>query len=143
MKIKRNTEKCYCITFRKATRALTAYYDRILLSSGVTITQYSLLINLFKTAPCTVTTLAKSMKLERTTLIRNIKPLIEAGLIQDLSEERERDRQLTVTKSGLVTLEAAQKLWEKAQAGFKKHIGEKELEKLMNTIADVEYLAQG
>jgi DNA-binding MarR family transcriptional regulator len=83
------------------------------------------------------------MKLERTTLIRNIKPLIETGLIQDLSKERERDRQLTVTEAGLTTLEAAQKLWEKAQAGLKKHVGEKKLEKLMNTIADLDYPAQG
>jgi DNA-binding MarR family transcriptional regulator len=143
MSIKQNTEKCYCITFRKAARAVTAYYDRMLLSSGVTITQYSLLINLFRTGPCSVTALAKTMKLERTTLIRNIKPLIEAGLIQDLSEERERDRRLTVTKAGLTTLEAAQKLWEKAQTGLKKHIGEKELENLMNTIADLEHLARG
>jgi DNA-binding MarR family transcriptional regulator len=83
------------------------------------------------------------MKLERTTLIRNIKPLIEAGLMQDLSEDRERDRQLTVTEAGLATLEVAQKLWEKAQAGLKKHVGEKELEKLMGAIADIEHLAQG
>jgi DNA-binding MarR family transcriptional regulator len=135
MSIKQNTEKCYCITLRKAAREITAYYDRMLLSSGVTVTQYSLLINLFRSAPCSVTALAKIMKLERTTLIRNIKPLIETGLIQDLSEERERDRQLTLTEAGLTTLEAAQKLWEKAQAGLKKHVGEKELEKLMNTIA--------
>jgi DNA-binding MarR family transcriptional regulator len=143
MNIKRNTEKCYCINFRKAARALTAYYDCMLLSSGLTVTQYSLLINLFRAAPCSVTALAKIMELERTTLIRNIQPLIKAGLLQDLSEERERDRQLAVTEAGLVSLEAAQKLWEKAQTGLKKHVGEKELKKLMNTIATVEHLARG
>jgi hypothetical protein len=43
---------------------------------------------------------------------------------------------------GLATLEVAQKLWEKAQASLKKHVSEKELEKLMNTIADMEHLAR-
>ncbi|MDR1320741.1 MAG: MarR family winged helix-turn-helix transcriptional regulator [Gracilibacteraceae bacterium] len=138
MNIKRDTEKCYCINFRKAARALTAYYDRALLPSGVTITQYSLLINLFRAAPCSVTALAKIMKLERTTLVRNIRPLAKAGLIRDLSAAGGRDRQLTLTEKGLITLEAAQRLWEKAQANLKKQVGEKEMEKLLNAIAEVE-----
>jgi len=114
----------------------------MLLPAGITINQYSLLINLFRATVCSTTSLAGIMKLERTTLIRNLKPLIEAGLIQDLSEEGERNRQLTLTEAGLATLEAAQKLWEKAQAGFKTHIGEEEFEKLMNTIANLEQLPQ-
>jgi DNA-binding MarR family transcriptional regulator len=89
---------------------------------------------------CSTTALARIMKLERTTLIRSLKPLFEAGLIQDLSEEGKRNRQLTLTEAGLVTLEAAQKLWEKAQAGFKKHIGEEDFEKLVNTIVELEQL---
>jgi DNA-binding MarR family transcriptional regulator len=94
MNIKRDTEKCYCVSFRRAAKAITGYYDRILLSSGITLAQYSLLINLFKIAPCSTSVLAKAMKLERTTLVRNIKPLVAVGLIQDLAKEGERDRQL-------------------------------------------------
>ncbi|MDR1069904.1 MAG: MarR family transcriptional regulator, partial [Gracilibacteraceae bacterium] len=138
MNIKRDTEKCYCINFRKTARALTAYYDRMLLPSGVTVTQYSLLINLFRAAPCSVTALAKIMKLERTTLVRNIRPLAGAGLVRDLSEAGGRDRRLTPTEKGLITLEAAQRLWEKAQADLKKQVGEKEMENLLNAIAEVE-----
>ena len=138
--IKLKTEKCHCVVFRRAARAVTAYYDRIMLDSGITINQYSLLINLLRTAPCSTTSLAKTMKLDRTTLIRNIKPLVEKGLIQDLSEEGERDRQLTVTSKGVETLEIAQKLWEKAQAGLKTHIGKDSFEGLMNTISELEHL---
>ena len=139
--IKLKTEKCYCIGFRRAARAVTAYYDRIMLQSGLTINQYSLLMYLLRIAPCNATALAKTMKLERTTLLRNIKPLVEKGLMQDLAEEGERDRQLTVTKQGIATLEVAQKLWKKAQAGLKAHVGEGSFEKLMSTIAGLEQLA--
>ena len=135
MDIQTRTEKCYCISFRRTARAVTAYYDRMLSPSGITINQYSLLLNLYRIAPCSVSTLAKAMRLDRTTLVRNIKPLIGAGLIQDLAKEGERDRQLIISGTGLATLEAAQKLWEKAQAGLKKHIDVQELEKLANTIA--------
>jgi DNA-binding MarR family transcriptional regulator len=114
----------------------------MLLPAGITINQYSLLINLFRAAVCSTTTLAMIMKLERTTLIRNLKPLIEADLIRDLSEEGKRNRQLTLTEAGLATLEAAQKLWGKAQAGLKKRIGEEGFEKLMKTLIELEQLLQ-
>jgi len=140
MNIKLDTEKCYCIALRRAARAATAYYNRIILQSGITSNQYSLLINLFRTAPCSATALAKTMKLERTTLLRNIKPLVETGYIQDLADEGERDRQLIVTDKGIAALEVAQKLWEKAQAGLKTHIGEEDFEKLMSVIAGLEQL---
>jgi DNA-binding MarR family transcriptional regulator len=142
MSIKQNTEKCYCIGFRRAAKAITAYYDRMLLPAGITITQYSLLSNLYRTAPCSVSALAKTMGLDRTTLVRNMKPLVDAGLIRDLAEEGGRDRQLTVTTPGLKSLETAQRLWEKAQAGLKQHIGEKDLKKLMVAAAGLEQLAQ-
>ena len=142
MNRKQNTEKCYCIGFRRAARALTVYYDRMLLPSGLTVTQYSLLINLLRTAPCSTTALAQTMKLERTTLIRNIKPLSDARLIQDLSREGKRNRKLTLTKTGLAALKTARKLWKKAQAGLMRHTGKGELEKLMNTIDRLERLAR-
>ena len=142
MKTKKPAVKCYCISFRRAARALTSYYDRMLLPAGITINQYSLLVNLFKTAPCSATALAGTMKLERTTLIRNIKPLVDAGLIQDLPEGNRRDRRLVITKAGLKTLETARKLWKKAQTGVKKHIGEEKLEKLIDTIAGLEQMGK-
>jgi hypothetical protein len=52
----------------------------------------------------------------------------------------ERDRQLTVTGTGLESLESAQKLWENAQAGLKKHIGENGFDSLMTTLAELERL---
>jgi DNA-binding MarR family transcriptional regulator len=82
------------------------------------------------------------MRLDRTTLVRNIKPLVGMGLLQDLAEEGGRDRQLAVTASGLKSLEMAQQRWEKAQAGLKKHIGERDFETLMAVIAGLDRLVQ-
>ena len=140
MRLKLKTKKCYCVNFRRAARAVTSYYDRTMLQSGITVNQYSLLMHLLRAAPCTVTALAKTVKLERTTLLRNIKPLAERGLVQDLSKAGERDRRLTVTKKGITTLAVAQKLWEKAQAGLKAHVGKEGFAGLMSTIAGLEEL---
>jgi DNA-binding MarR family transcriptional regulator len=114
----------------------------MLLDTGITVNQYSLLINLYRIAPCNVSALAKTMRLDRTTLVRNMKPLVEMGLLQDLAEEGGRDRELTVTTLGIKSLEMAQQRWEKAQAGLKKHIGEKDFETLMAVIADLDRLEQ-
>jgi len=141
MNVKLKTEICYCVNFRRAARAVTAYYDRAMLQSGITVNQYSLLMHLLRTAPCSATALAKTVKLERTTLLRNIKPLVKRALIRDLAKEGERDRQLAVTKKGITTLGVAQRLWEKAQAGLKAHIGDGSFEELMGTIAGLEQLA--
>jgi hypothetical protein len=45
-----------------------------------------------------------------------------------------------VAKAGLRSLEAAQILWEKAQAGLKEYIGERDFKKVMDTIAALEQL---
>ena len=142
MSIKQKTEKCYFISFRRAAKAVTAYYDRMLRGAGITVNQYSLLSNLYRSAPCSVSALAKTMKLDRTTLVRNIKPLVETGLLRDLAEEGGRDRQLTVSAQGLTSLEKAQKLWKKAQTGLKKYIGKNDFETLMAVIAGLDHLEQ-
>jgi DNA-binding MarR family transcriptional regulator len=78
------------------------------------------------------------MGLERTTLVRNLKPLMGAGMIRDLAEEGERDRKLTLTPAGAKTLKTAQALWKKAQAGLKKQLGRENCAKLMNAAAQLE-----
>jgi DNA-binding MarR family transcriptional regulator len=80
------------------------------------------------------------MGLERTTLVRNLKPLIAAGLVRDLAGEGERDRKLTVTPSGFKTLDAARTLWKKAQAGFKKHLGKEDFARFMAIAGGLEKL---
>lgn len=43
---------------------------------------------------CSISTLAAYVGLERTTLTRTLKPLIEQGFIQDVSDIGRRNRQL-------------------------------------------------
>jgi DNA-binding MarR family transcriptional regulator len=65
------------------------------------------------------------MKLDRSTLVRNMKPLFENKLIKDISGEKNRDRKLVLSKSGLGRLKTARPLWEKAQRNIKGIIGGK------------------
>jgi DNA-binding MarR family transcriptional regulator len=106
----------------------------------ITINQYSLLINIARIEPCSVSKLARAMHLERTTLVRNMKPVFSAGLITDSSIDGSRDRQLTLTQAGYACLETAVPLWEKTQAEIKKIIGDQKFKNFIETLSLLEQL---
>ncbi|MDR2354996.1 MAG: MarR family transcriptional regulator, partial [Clostridiales Family XIII bacterium] len=54
----KNVTACYCLRTRKASAAVTKFYDNILEPCGVTVRQYSLLLNVSKTERCSVKELA-------------------------------------------------------------------------------------
>jgi hypothetical protein len=78
------------------------------------------------------------MRLERSTLVRNMKPLFPAGLLMDSAPDGSRDRQLLVTKAGYTCLKTAVPLWEKTQLKIKSHIGERKFKNVMKTVSLLE-----
>ena len=72
-------KRCTCFLLRKLPRRVTQAYDQALAPAGLTITQYSLLAHLARGEGASVSALAGRMGMERTTLVRNLKPLVAAG----------------------------------------------------------------
>ncbi len=60
--------QCCCLNLRKVTRAVTQYYDRYLEPAGLRATQFNLLAALFSTKGKTLTEIAESLVMDRTTL---------------------------------------------------------------------------
>lgn len=128
---------CYCLKMRRASSDITRYYDHMLEPSGVTVGQYSLLLNTSNAEKGTVTELADMAELDRSTLARNIKPLINKNLIYDAKVNGARDSRLMLTEEGKKTLLHAQSLWEEAQKKISENFGKDgiaELEKVMKTL---------
>src|SRR5262245_65682438 len=73
---------CTCFKLRRLTRRVTAVYDRALSGAGMRVTQYSLLTHLRGLRGAAMSELAKILDMDRTTLTRNLRPLIEAGRIE-------------------------------------------------------------
>ncbi len=63
-------------------------------------------------------------ELDRSTLARNLKPLLNRGLVIDTRQPGARNRQLELTAAGQQTVAAAQTLWEKAQQKVQATLGE-------------------
>src|SRR6266446_513903 len=103
-------EVCNCLALREATRHVTQFYDRLLASSGLRTTQFSILIRLRLEGPMTINALAKSLVTDRTTLGRNILPLEREGLIEIVPDSVDRrSKVVRLTEAGAPRLRAGRK----------------------------------
>ncbi len=114
---------CACFSLRKAARAVTQLYDATLRQSGLRTTQFTLLLTLSRAGPVTIGTLAERLVMDRTTLTRNLKPLIGRGLIAVSEGEDRRSRIVELTEEGGERLAAALPLWQRAQGRFLDGLG--------------------
>ncbi|ODA43212.1 MarR family winged helix-turn-helix transcriptional regulator [Desulfosporosinus sp. BG] len=98
----------------------TVFYDEMLKPSGLKVTQYSLLNHLRRLGPLTMNELSQAIRLERTTLVRNLKPLEKIGMINIRIENPSHARLVHLTEKGLSTLEMAIPYWNQAQQHLDK-----------------------
>src|ERR1700679_3808521 len=105
---------CTCEGLRRLTRRMTAVYDRHLIEVGLTVGQYSLLVNIdAETMP--LSRLARRTATDRTTLTRTLAPLIKAGWVVIVRGEDARTRLVTLTEAGQRKVATALAVWQRAQ----------------------------
>lgn len=131
---------CNCLNVRRASRAITQFYDEVLKPSGLTIAQLGMLRHLAVTEGTTVGGLAKRMRIDRTTLNRNMKPLLESGFITIVPGEDSRTRQITLTEAGKEASARAWALWGEAQTALGEYLGGEDLVKLVKLMSKLEAL---
>jgi DNA-binding MarR family transcriptional regulator len=113
---------CTCFRLRSLTRAVTRRYDAHLARAGLRTTQYSLMLNLLK-APLTMAQLAAVLSMERTTLTRNLRPLLDAGWLAVTPGADARQRHVSLTTEGRRALKAARQQWQRAQTELGEVLG--------------------
>ncbi|WP_018704773.1 MarR family winged helix-turn-helix transcriptional regulator [Anaeromusa acidaminophila] len=118
---------CNCTNLRRASRAITQFYDELLKPSGLKVTQYSLLNHLKRLGPLSMSEFSQAIRLERTTLVRNLKILEKMGLISIVAAKKAHANQVCITGSGLESLEMALPYWQQAQERTKELLDEEEL----------------
>jgi DNA-binding MarR family transcriptional regulator len=131
---------CNCINLRRASLAITEVYDEFLSPSGLKISQLLLLGKVRSLEPISVSNLALEVRLDRTTIVRNLKPLEERELITDISPKGARNRQLKLTTKGLGVLEIAAPLWSEAQKFIEQYLGKEDLNNLTTLLSKIEAL---
>jgi DNA-binding MarR family transcriptional regulator len=134
----RKIEICNCFAVRQAARHITQFYDQYLAHTGLRTTQYSILAKLDRMGPLTIGALAEAMVMDRTTLGRNIKPLVREKLIEVGEERSDRRRKmLRLTEVGTKRMRAAEAAWGAAQERFEAVYGRREAKTLREMLRAV------
>ena len=81
-----------------------------------------------------MTELAKHMSLDRTTLVRNVKPLEAQGLIASARGSDLRTHELRLTERGREVLQEATVKWHEAQENLEAYLGRPQLETLLGLL---------
>lgn len=134
------SSRCHCINLRRVAGAVTDYYDRMLFGLGITLNQYSLLSNIQKIQPCSVAELARLVRLERTTLVRNLKGLYAAEWIKNDADPGNRKSKIHLMKAGEDLIEKAKKQWIQAQEEVGACLGEEGISHLTEYLLALEQL---
>jgi DNA-binding MarR family transcriptional regulator len=133
---------CTCANLRKAARVVTQAYETALQPTGLKATQFTLLATLAKRGDAPLTRLADSLVMDRTTLTRNLKPLVRRGLVHIEHEEDQRVRKVGLTERGNNVFEEARPRWEQVQTRIVESLGQARwsgfLDDLAATIAIVQ-----
>ena len=114
---------CYALAARKSDRYLSRLYDSHLVPAGLSVSQFAILGLLKAHGPLKIAELADRLIMERTSLVRALKPLQASGWV--VAERSDNDRALDFTLSplGFEKLAEAMPLWAEAQAAFECEVG--------------------
>ncbi len=130
---------CTCETIRKAARMVTQMYETALQQSGLKAGQISLLAMLSRKGDMPLTALADALVMDRTTLTRNLKPMVRDGFISIKAEQDLRVRKVGLTAKGTRKFAEAYPLWADAQSRLVNGLG---VERWSGLVADLNATVQ-
>lgn len=139
-KYPKGSSVCNCMNVRRASRAISQYYDDTLAPSGLTITQLGVLLQVKALGNPGISELAEPFRIDRTTMNRNLKPLLEAGLIVIQVGTDARKKEVQLTDEGLSRMTHGALLWQQAQDSLEEYLGKNELKQLRAMLAKLEAL---
>lgn len=116
--------RCTCASVRRAARRLTRLYDEALRPLGLRLTQYSMLNTVDRTGTPDIGELAELLETERTTLTRNLRPLLAAGWLRVSPGRDRRRRRVAITDAGRSMLAAARPAWRGVELRIRDDLGE-------------------
>jgi len=136
MKKAGESSNCACFNLRKITRVVTQVFEDVFRHEGIDLkgTQYSLLVNVFAYGPIPITRLSEILVMDRTSLARNLKPLLNKGYLKINNGEDKRIKMVELTPAGKQILSNAYPYWKSTQKSVVKEIGEKNWKLMFESI---------
>ena len=117
--------ECTCFRIRSAARRVTQIYSQHLAPTGLKISQFSLLGFVCAEAPVSIGRLSELLATDRTTLTRNLRPLLDGGVIERAASGDKRRHELAATAAGRALFKRALPLWSAAEQEVREAMGAK------------------
>jgi DNA-binding MarR family transcriptional regulator len=127
MKKATRMDMCNCFAARQAARQITRFYEREMADAGLTSAQFSILVLLDENKDMSMTGLADRMNMDRTTLLRAVKPMQRDGLVSSRRQQEgtgdPRSHVLNITPAGIKRMNHGVEMWVVAQRKLEEAIG--------------------
>jgi DNA-binding MarR family transcriptional regulator len=133
--------ECLGFNVRKTARVLAKAFDETLAPCGLKNTQFSILVGLHVRGPVNVQAFSDILKMDRTTLTRNLGPLERQGLIRITTGSDRRSRSIALTEAGEKLLQQAVPLWQHLQQRLVDGLGNDQADQLRKTLRELSKVA--
>lgn len=104
-------------------RQVSQHYDAELARAGLKGTQYALIGQVIRLGPVRPVDLAKALRMDASTLTRNLRPLLDAGWLSREPGPDSRSRVITITDAGQHKWSEAKAHWKRAQLHINQVLG--------------------
>jgi len=121
---------CTNLKLRQLSRAVTRHYDAYVARTGLKNTQYSLLSHVVLLGPIQPVELARRMKLDASTLTRNLQPLVAQGWVEIGPGADARSRIIRATAAGRSKRVEGQRAWKQAQLALNQRLSDERVAQL-------------
>jgi DNA-binding MarR family transcriptional regulator len=120
-----SVQNCTCFNLRRVTRVITQCFDAELRQYGIRVTQTPILGALQAKSGWSMAELSDWLGMERTTLVRNLRPLQREGLVEISGGGRGGHVELAITAKGRAALSEMLPGWRSAQQRVVATLGPK------------------
>jgi DNA-binding MarR family transcriptional regulator len=132
-----SVENCACFNVRRTSRLITQFFDAEAGRHGIRPTQTPILGALRAKDGWSMAELSEWLGMERTTLVRNLRPLQRDGLVRAKGGGRGGQVKLEITEKGRTALAKMLPAWRSAQDKVVAILGKDRWSAIISDLEDV------
>jgi DNA-binding MarR family transcriptional regulator len=125
---------CVCFALRRAARTLTRFYDRAFRPHRLRATQFPILVAAYKHGTAPLAALAERLEMDRTTLLRNVRPLARRRLVEVSLGADSKRTEIRATPAGRALVVRLYPEWKKAQVHALEALGDQDLSRSLDAL---------
>lgn len=131
------SQSCLSLSVRRINRIVSQMYDKQLRPLGLKGSQTNILFLIAYAEAVYPKTISKFLRLEPSTLSRNLKIMLDKGWVKVIEDEDRRTAPVSLTPEGKKLVKQAMKAWDKAQREITELLGPDAIKCLHQLDADL------